>query len=317
MGDVRRLHLGQVAERAELRRGDPDRLEPTTVATYEAAWAKVEELGGLDMPATEASARELLRQVPQGSRNAIGGALSAGLHAAGCGEAMPSRRYWAYHPPRGELDLEDYGRSAALAVEGLDRALQRRRRPDIVVACATVALTCTGARPRELAQTRKADLVREARGARLRLEAKGAKRWVPVVPALLEVLDLVPYPESGWLFPGRGLGGERPICPCSISHALGRLGAVSAQRLRRLYGSWLIEQGVPITVCAALMGHTSPETMLRHYARASAGSMVEAARMAAEAVGGELAPPPWKRARLDAAANGWATSFLEQRRKAG
>lgn len=320
MREVRNLHLGQVHDRAALGSADPDKLAATTVRTYVKAWERVEALGALDLPATEETARQLLAQVPEGCRNSFGGALSAGYHLAGQGEAMASRRYWVYRPDRAELDLGDYTEGARYVAGGLVTAIRRGRRPDIVIACAATTLAYTGARPLELARARREDLVHERRGSRLRLKAKRGVRWVPIVREVAEVLALVPYPSSVWLFPGRGRGRGRSISPCSITHALQRWGAVSAQRFRRLYASWLVEQGLPISVVSGLMGHTSAETMLRYYVRPSAGALMDAAGMVAEALREdagriELPASPWARARPPRAANGRAR--IRTARKAG
>lgn len=295
--ELRDLHLVLARDRASYREGDPDRLEPTTLATYEAAWRRFEEMGALDRPATEETAKAILRELPKGSRNAFGGALSAAYHLGGVGEAMASRRWWRYKPPRTELDLGDYLEAAKACGAGLDRALHRCRRGprscEVTVAVAALLVCYTGARPRELAKALQADLVHDGKGSRLRLVAKGGERWIPLAPALVELLRLLPN-RGPYLFPGRDARTKRPIGACSISHAMGRFGAPSPQRVRRLYASWLIDQLVPISVVAALMGHTSPQTLLRYYVRPSAARILETAAMVAEALAGQ-ASFPWMR----------------------
>ena len=286
--EVRDLFLGEVRERAVLRRGDRQRLERTTVRTYEAAWVVVEREGMLDAPATRATAEELLRLVPSGNLNAFGGALSAAYHCAGLGEDVPARALWVYRPPRSVVNLDSYTHAAERAAFGLDLAMSSGRSDSITTAAACFVLVYTGARPREIVQARRSDLEIRGGAARLRLEAKGGERWIPIAPIVLQVLLLVK--EGEFLFPGRGKVPH--VHPCSLDHALARWEAPAPLVIRRLYASWLIAQGVPITIVSALMGHVSPQTTLRHYARPTSQQQIEAAQMVATAMaGGQMSLP--------------------------
>lgn len=283
---VGELWLGDVRERARMPASNPDALLPRTARDYEVAWRRVEALGGLDLPATEETARHLLERCPEGCRNSFGGALSAAYHHAGRGHEVASGRYWRYRPPRSDVDPADYIEAAELASAGLQAALDRGRKADISVALAAWMLPFTGARVGELTAARRCDLGE----GRLRLSAKRSERWIPLAAHVEAVVQACAPWQGEWLFPGRG------ACPhigvTAVGHALRRWGAPSPLRIRRLFASWLIDAGVPITTVAALLGHVSPETTLRHYARPTALAQISAAERVAEALARGQLPLP-------------------------
>jgi integrase len=282
--DVRDLHLGQVRERACLPADDVEHLAPTTVRTYEAAWAQIARLGALDERATEETFRAVVRKVARGNRNAFGGALSAAYHLARCGEAVPSRRLWAFKPPRDEFDLGDYLVAAKAAKAGLVAALERGRAAGIATAVGGWILVHTGARPRELVSTTARDVEHKGGRIRIRFAAKRATRWVPLARTAAQALELLPS-DPAWLLPGRR-DGRGHVSAHSITHLFERHGGPTPQQIRRLFASYLLYRGVPVHVVGALLGHAPGAPVLgvtpgapvlfRHYARPFGEQLVEA-----------------------------------------
>lgn len=286
LAEVGALWLGDVRERAELPPTDVDSLLPKTVRTYTTAWAELGRLGGMRLPATEETALKLLKRVSPGRRNAVGGALSAAYHHAGRGECVPNGRYWRYKPPVTEIEIACHQRAGKAALEGLAKALSRKQpRPaDVSLACASVMVCYTGARVTEVRHARREHLVTEDGRTKLLLAAKRRTRWIPIAGALREVLHLSRPAESPWLFPGRD--PAKPLGDCSLAAAHRRWGVASPQRLRRAFLSWLIAEGTDVTAVAAMAGHVSPDTLLRHYVRTSAKKMFETAEAVAQALSG-------------------------------
>lgn len=87
-----------------------------------------------------------------------------------------------------------------------------------------------------------------------------ARRWNPIAPELLKILR--EHQEDS------GPVARRWV---SYNHALARackrarIDRVTANDLRRTYGSWLVQDGVPLKVVARLMGHSSTVMVDRVY----------------------------------------------------
>ena len=108
-------------------------------------------------------------------------------------------------------------------------------------------------------------------------EAKGGKdRYVPLGPALLEVLRdyyRAERPQPPLLFPGRK--PHRPMTTRAFYNILtetsARLGfdpVVTPHQLRHTYATHQLEQGLPLRVLQVVLGHADPRSTV-HYLNVS------------------------------------------------
>lgn len=294
------LWLADVDERAALPKGDPDRLAQTTAATYRGAWGDLRRAGAHESPVALQRVKAILRRVSPGRRNAVGGALSAALHYAGRGDAMPSRGHYAYKPPITEIELTSFHDAATATVDALQRAHDRRRRLDISGAALLFTIAYTGARVSELRLALRSDLVIDQGRAKLLVEAKRGRRWLAIAPPVLEVFQLLPVGVGPWLFPGQPKDeaghamefGSGPLDVCCPARAMRRhskrLGRPlpTPQGLRRGFASEMLRRGHDVATVARHLGH-SETTLLRHYARPSSEQLFDAAETMAQALSGD------------------------------
>jgi site-specific recombinase XerD len=158
-----------------------------------------------------------------------------------------------------------------------------------------LTLTYTGVRLSELLNLRLSDL--DFTGGRLFVIGgkNGHERIIYLAPALTTVLAhyLTLRPASDddhlWLSPS-----GKPIRPSTVANCLKRWGIacnvpVTAHRLRHTFATQLVNQGLPLTSIAKLLGHQTLN-MTQHYARLYEHTVKEQFETAIANIEGILAP---------------------------
>lgn len=118
-------------------------------------------------------------------------------------------------------------------------------------------------------------------GERVQLKTPAARRIIPMVPELEEVLAR--YAGSGRLFKAR-TGGVVSYAALSHAIAIGRqeLDHVNFHSLRHHFASQLLASGLPVQDVSALLGHASPAVTLGVYAHVVEGAQDRARDAIAE-----------------------------------
>jgi integrase len=116
------------------------------------------------------------------------------------------------------------------------------------------------------------------------------RRWVPMAPALRNVLERVPASERRGFVAERWGNVRRDLHravdaanrrAAELAKKEGReaptpIPYVSPNDLRRTFASWLVQKGVPLLTVAALMGHSSTRMVERVYGKLSKKNFDEA-----------------------------------------
>jgi site-specific recombinase XerD len=158
-----------------------------------------------------------------------------------------------------------------------------------------LTLTYTGVRLSELLNLRLSDL--DFTGGRLFVIGgkNGHERVIYLAPALTSALahylTLRPVSDDDhlWLSPS-----GKPLRPWTVTNRLQQWGAmcnvpVTAHRLRHTFATQLVNQGLPLTSIAKLLGHQTLN-MTQHYARLYEHTVKEQFETAIASIEGILAP---------------------------
>lgn len=122
----------------------------------------------------------------------------------------------------------------------------------------------TGARRGELRRLRWEDLDTEAQRIHIRgTKTSKSDRWIPLHDELIRwcVERRSAFTQQGPILP-RWTNMPRDLADACARAGIAR---VSANSLRRTFGSWLRQAGVPDAVIAELMGHTDTKMVARVY----------------------------------------------------
>lgn len=171
-------------------------------------------------------------------------------------------------------------------VERLGEAIQAVEDP--YQRAAVQLLLLTGCRVTELLRARHDRLDLEARRLLLEDTKTGEAKTVPLSAPAVEILDTLPRVKgSPWIFPSP-VDKRKPVTTIrrtwrKVREAAGVPDA-TVHDLRRTAGSWMIQQGVPLKVVGAALGHKDDRSTAV-YARIAAEQPGEALDMLGEALG--------------------------------
>lgn len=130
----------------------------------------------------------------------------------------------------------------------------------------TATYSC-GLRVSEVVALRIEDIASRRMLLRIQNGKGGRERWVPLSPALLELLRSYwkQYRPDPWLFPGRSR--DQPMKRQNVtyicrkaSERLWSMPRVNPHLLRHSYATHLLEDGVDLRTIQVLLGHASPTT---------------------------------------------------------
>src|SRR5690606_31047853 len=130
----------------------------------------------------------------------------------------------------------------------------------------------TGAADRELASARVRDYTPSTGHLRI-YNSQRRPRFIPLTPDGVALLDELTAGKGAddYIFthadgrPWRKSEQNRPMAEANAKAKLDP--PITLTRLRKAYGSMLLNAGVPLEVVSKAMGHSSPEVTRRHYAR--------------------------------------------------
>jgi integrase len=153
-------------------------------------------------------------------------------------------------------------------------------------------LILTGARKREVLDSKWADFDLERKHWRIPMTKSGRARHVPLSDGAQVVLSAVPrLPECEWAFPNPDT--SKPYVSIYYSWDTARkiagLADVRMHDLRHSFASLLINSGRTLYEVQRLLGHTQIKTTQR-YAHLSEETLLAAANAATQAVGGVMLP---------------------------
>lgn len=159
-----------------------------------------------------------------------------------------------------------------------DKALFGAWRQDVVLGLAFI-----GCRVGDLSRLRPEDWDRVNDRLHVRDQKTGTERWLPVFPAVREVLERCVARGGEFLFMTDGLHGQavlrgQAFAKRHFNPALAKVGVgrhVRIHDLRHGCASWLIKQGFGPVHVAAYLGHSNPTTTMRTYAHLFASDMVD------------------------------------------
>lgn len=255
-------------------------LEPVTVEVYAERLRKhvLPELGRLRLAAvTPGHVRRFLMAkrkdyAPNGVR-LMRAALSSLLSDAVADELIPANPCLQIRARRGQAApgaRQQTIRPMTLEQREAFLAAARRKRP--AQALLFEVLAKTGLRPSEAyalrGEDREGGRVRVARAwvrGRLKVTKTGRERWVDVPDGLAERLRgtglLFTAPEGGPLDPSKVSKAFRAVLRAA------KLGHFRLYDLRHTYACLRLAAGAPVTYVAEQLGHATPVTTLRFYAR--------------------------------------------------
>jgi len=153
-------------------------------------------------------------------------------------------------------------------------------------------LVLTGARKREVLDAKWADFNLERKHWRIPMTKSGRARHVPLSDGALVVLSAVPrLADCDWAFPNPQT--SKPYVsiyyPWDTARKLAGLADVRMHDLRHSFASLLINSGRTLYEVQRLLGHTQIKTTQR-YAHLSEETLLAAANVATQAVGGVMLP---------------------------
>jgi integrase len=200
----------------------------------------------------------------------------------------------ADHPnPAAAVDrFKERSRERWLTAKELTRLVKAlHAETDVYAVAAIKLLILTGNRKTELLRARWDRLDMDGRRLLLEDTKTGEAKVTPLSAPALEVLRGLPRMlHSPWIFPS-------PVDPTKplqdLKRQWGRIRTAARvpdatiHDLRRTTGSWLVQQGVPLQVVGAALGHRDTRAT-EIYARIAATQPAEALEMLGEAFGGLL-----------------------------
>ena len=182
------------------------------------------------------------------------------------------------NPARGVQRFQERSRDRWLKPQEAERLLAAvTEEEDPYVQAALRLYLLTGLRKAELLRARWEDVDRNRKELRLRDTKAGRPHVVPLSdPALSIIEDLPRRLGSPWIFPGKD-GGNRKDLKSAWARVRRKadLQDVTLHDLRRTVGSWMAQNGVPLTVIGQVLNHTHPN-VTRVYARLSQDQSKEA-----------------------------------------
>lgn len=254
-------------------------LEPITLVSYRERLEGhvLPELGRLRLSAiTPGHVRRFLlaeraRYAPNGVR-LMRAALSSLLSDAVADELIPANPCLQIRARREQAPAAGQQAIRPMTLEQREAFLTVARRHRGTFALLFEVLAKTGLRPSEAYALRAEDheggRVRVARAwvrGRLKITKTGRERWVDVPDGLAERLRgtglLFTAPEGGPLDPSKVSKAFRAVLRA------GRLGHFRLYDLRHTYACLRLAAGAPVTYVAEQLGHATPATTLRFYAR--------------------------------------------------
>lgn len=148
----------------------------------------------------------------------------------------------------------------------------------------------TGAAYSELTATKVRDYTPSTGHLRI-FNSKRRPRHIPLTPDGIALFDELTAGKDAdeHIFThadGRPWKKSEQNRPMAEANALAKLDPpITLTRLRKAYGSLLLNAGVPLEVVSRAMGHSSPEVTRRHYARLLQGTIDEQIRKALPSLG--------------------------------
>jgi integrase len=182
-------------------------------------------------------------------------------------------------------------------IEELERILGIARQPEhAFIYPALVVASMTAMREGDCCRLKKSAINRSEGTIRVKTAKTGKMATIPIAPKLAEILDQAPQTESEYVFPEcariyelnptsitdrtRAVlhdagyfdpvpGGPTPIGPITVERADGKgIRRVSVRDFHSFRATWVtiaLTHGVPVEMVCLVTGHTSPETLRRHY----------------------------------------------------
>ena len=188
-------------------------------------------------------------------RTALRTARQLGAVTAEPEDVLMPRLRSEYTPRERWLEFDEYQR--------VMKALPEPRQFQVLMAC------YTGARLGELSRMRWEDIDWRREVIQVRqTKPKVTTRYVPLQAELLEVLKARRQAKGPLLAPFNNLYRE-------LKRACETAGVVrfSLNDCRRTFGSWMVQEGVPVFTVSKLMGHSSPAMVQKVYGRLSDDSL--------------------------------------------
>lgn len=205
--------------------------------------------------------------------------------------AIKSRVYDGPNPAEAPGMLPEQVREARLSDEQAARLMKVfQGMPDRNAAAAILVLALTGARRDEILKSRWTELDGDV--LTVPLSKSGKARHIYLPPRAIDVLNAQRRrcdPANPFIFPGQ-VAGTSLIDVRRTWRRIKTLAGLSKEfrlhDLRHNFASALVNQGVPLSEVATLLGHSAPRVTLR-YAHYAPGRLIETA---AKAFAGATAP---------------------------